>query len=636
MVSMATATQESSFKVTIEAAENTIIRVLHVDDDSHFLKIAKQCLETDASIKVETATSAEEAIGKLGDGKYDVIVSDYQMPGKNGLEFLKELRSNGKTFPFIMFTGKGREEIAIEALNLGANRYLNKGGETETVYAELAHSITELARTRKAEEKLFKSEEALLSLRDSEEKFRSLAENSPNIIFINKKGRLVYVNKRAEEIMGYNREEFCSANFNFMNLIAQESEKPVESAFSRQMQGEDVAPFEFKIVTKEGRKLDVILSSKLMRYEGESAVLGMVTDITYRKESEKTILESQQKFEGLFIGNPEAAVYLSPDFHILDINPRFEELFGYSLAEIKGKHLDDIVVQKDKMGEADMLNGKAAQGYVYHNTLRRRKDESLVPVSISAAPITADSRLIGYVGMYKDISELKKTERTLALMNEKLRVVGGLTRHDTRNKLAVITGNIFLMRKKMNNPDIVNNLNDIESASQQVERILGFARDYEMLGVEELVYIDVEQVINEAVSLFPEMRELELANNCVGLTLLADSLLRQLFYNLIDNSLKYGQKVKNITTRYEKTADEQLKLIYEDDGIGIPPDVKPKIFNEGYTTGKGSGYGLYLIKKMMEVYGWTIQETSGPGRGAVFTITIPKVNDSGKANYRLP
>ena len=123
-------------------------------------------------------------------------------------------------------------------------------------------------------------------------------------------------------------------------------------------------------------------------------------------------------------------------------------------------------------------------------------------------------------------------------------------------------------------------------------------------------------------------------NECYGLTVLADSLLRSLFYNLIDNSLKYGQKLSRIRIYYEKK-DGELKLNYEDDGVGIAWDAKPKIFDEGYTTGKGSGYGLYLVKRMMEVYGWAIQETGTPGKGAQFTIAIPKTNKDGKENYQL-
>src|SRR5271157_1257874 len=157
---------ESSAKLVLDL--NDKIRVLHVDDDSGILKIAKQCLEMEGPLQVDTALSVEEALVKLKNGNYDIVVSDYQMPGKDGLDFLKTLRTKGNTIPFIMFTGKGREEVAIRALNMGANQYLNKLGETETVYTELAHSITELAKTGKAEEKQS----------ELEQKFRILFEKA--------------------------------------------------------------------------------------------------------------------------------------------------------------------------------------------------------------------------------------------------------------------------------------------------------------------------------------------------------------------------------------------------------------------------------------------------------------------------
>jgi signal transduction histidine kinase len=115
---------------------------------------------------------------------------------------------------------------------------------------------------------------------------------------------------------------------------------------------------------------------------------------------------------------------------------------------------------------------------------------------------------------------------------------------------------------------------------------------------------------------------------------IADSLLRQLFYNLIDDSLKYGEKLTQIRVRYEEFEDK-LKLIYEDDGVGIPCDAKSKLFTEGFTTGKGSGYGLYLIRRITEVYGWTISETGTHGKGAQFTIDIPKAKPDGRQNYKL-
>ncbi|MGA3060524.1 MAG: response regulator [Candidatus Bathyarchaeia archaeon] len=121
------------------------LRVLHVDNDECFLKISKQILEMDGKIKVETATTAYEAYEKLKKFHYDVVVSDYEMPGKNGLQLLEELKKIARSTPFILFAGKGREEVVAKALNRGAFRYLNKYGDPEIVYTELTSCIQQAA-----------------------------------------------------------------------------------------------------------------------------------------------------------------------------------------------------------------------------------------------------------------------------------------------------------------------------------------------------------------------------------------------------------------------------------------------------------------------------------------------------------
>jgi signal transduction histidine kinase len=144
--------------------------------------------------------------------------------------------------------------------------------------------------------------------------------------------------------------------------------------------------------------------------------------------------------------------------------------------------------------------------------------------------------------------------------------------------------------------------------------------------------MDVGKVVDEATSLFSDLKGVKVVNECRGLMVLADSLLRELFYNLIDNSLKYGERIQRIHICGEQEGDV-LRVVYEDDGVGIPEKMRSRLFQEG--GGKGTGYGLFMLKRICEAYGWSIQETSKQGEGARFTITIPKMSEKGKTATTL-
>jgi len=250
----------------------------------------------------------------------------------------------------------------------------------------------------------------------------------------------------------------------------------------------------------------------------------------------------------------------------------------------------------------------------------------------SVTRMVTDMRLL--IQRKKAEEKLKESTRKIEIMNEKLRVSGSLTRHDVRNKLSTVTAYSFLLKKKYaDQADIIEAAQDMEQAVANSSKIFEFARMYEQLGVEDLKYVDVEETINEAVALFSGLN-FKVVNDCHGLSLLADSFLRQLFYNLIDNTRKYGDKATTVRIYCEKTSQDILQLIYEDNGVGISKENKLKLFAEGFSTGGSTGFGLFLIKRMMEVYGWTIQETGEADKGVKFVITIPKVNQSGKENYQ--
>ncbi|MFP4005698.1 MAG: response regulator [Candidatus Hadarchaeia archaeon] len=134
--------------------DTDLIDVLVVDDEEGYREQAKMFLDRrDDRINVDTAASADEALSLLDEKQYDAIASDYKMPGKTGLDLLKELRSNGEGIPFIILTGKGKEEIAKEALNHDADRYFRKSGSPSTQFSILAEALIQVVKAKRTEER---------------------------------------------------------------------------------------------------------------------------------------------------------------------------------------------------------------------------------------------------------------------------------------------------------------------------------------------------------------------------------------------------------------------------------------------------------------------------------------------------
>jgi PAS domain S-box-containing protein len=144
-----------------------VFRVLYVDDEPGLLEIGKIFLEQGGQFAVDTITSSKDALTLVETIPYDAIIADYLMPEMNGIEFLKNVRKTGNTVPFILFTGKGREEVVIQALNEGADFYLQKGGNPVPQFTELSHKIRQAVQKRQAEAMLLESQKQLQTVVDS-------------------------------------------------------------------------------------------------------------------------------------------------------------------------------------------------------------------------------------------------------------------------------------------------------------------------------------------------------------------------------------------------------------------------------------------------------------------------------------
>ncbi|MBI4697809.1 MAG: PAS domain S-box protein [Nitrospirae bacterium] len=134
----------------------------------------------------------------------------------------------------------------------------------------------------------------------SEERFKMLADHSPNMIFINKNGRINYVNKKCEEVMGYTSAEFMSDAFNFMDLVSPEYRVLVQENFRLHMSGKDIPQYDYKIITKSGKEIDAIISTKLIDHHNGKAILGVITDITDQKKLEEELKRRVKELEEFY------------------------------------------------------------------------------------------------------------------------------------------------------------------------------------------------------------------------------------------------------------------------------------------------------------------------------------------------
>jgi PAS domain S-box-containing protein len=608
----------------IEQLSSNPIRMLHVDDEVAFLSMTKQFLEMQDDIQVESIRSVKEALEILKTQKFDVIVSDYFMNEKDDLEFLHEIKSRGIATPFILFTDKGRDEIAVEALNSGAFSYINKHGAPEAAYAELTSCIVQATKYARAHQ----------MLAENEKRFRAIFDSSIDVILVlNDAGEIVYSNKAAKIMLDYAKDQITQAlNEHFNKQFTAAYEQNMHEGF-RQLSDVDLSmtgkTVELTLNKSSGETIVVELSFSAFTENGQWYGVSIVRDVSERKRQEQLLDESQQTLNALFSCNPEGIVFMDKNFRVTEVNNSFTEIFGFTIENIKGKRLFDIIVPDGLEEESKIIRKLISKGPISFSTTRKKKDGSIINVAISAGPLVVNCKIVGFFMVYVNITdfitiqnELEKALAKAELLNEKIKVLGGFTRHDIRNKLGIIQGNLYLARNKRRiDPNLDKYLQNIDAAIKNTVDILDFAKTYEMIGVEELVPVDIGKMINNAISLFSDLKGVKIENECIGLEVIADSLLTQVFYNLIDNSLKYGEKTTQIRIFAEKLDKHSIKLCYTDNGVGLDERFRAHLFQKGY--GRGTGFGLYLIRSICEVYGWSVRENSQAGQGAKFEFLVP-------------
>ncbi len=250
-------------------------------------------------------------------------------------------------------------------------------------------------------------------LKKSQEHYHLIAENTVEAILVLQGEQIKYFNQAAVDLLGYPQGELLSEEVK--TIIHPQDRMLVENRYQGRMQGEEVpSRYEVRIITPQGETRWVEIKAVLIEWEDEPAILSFLTDITDRIKSEEDLNRQKMYLEALFTNSPEAIALLDREKHIMNINRKFTELFGYSLKEVKGKNIDDLLCSSQEKEQARLLSEITMQGEnVQERVVRYAKDGQPINVSVKGVPIFISGDIVGIYGIYSDISEQKHYEEQL-------------------------------------------------------------------------------------------------------------------------------------------------------------------------------------------------------------------------------
>ncbi len=389
-------------------------RVLYVDDECGLLEIAQAFLEMSGDLQVDTALSAQEAEGRMEEKQYDAIISDYQMPEVNGIELLKRVRNKEKDLPFILFTGKGREEVVIEALNNGVTFYLQKGGEPLSQFAELEHKVKNAIVGHKTEH----------ALKKSEAKFRSLIENAPVAIAILQDGVMTYANPLHREIFGYTRpEEYTGLSLCDFLTAPDRGTKPWNPPLDR---GHGSLPSEVEFLgwRRDGTLFPIQVSAAHVSISDEPAVLTFITDITERKKTDEELRGTMGQLSMAMDMAGLASWEFDPYTGMFLFNDRFYKIYATDARREGGyrvsakEYIDRFVPPEEVPRLAEVMSAVSQPDYdqdflqIEHSIIRRDGEKRHIIVRSTSVKDENGKRSLGF-GVTQDITDIKRAEERL-------------------------------------------------------------------------------------------------------------------------------------------------------------------------------------------------------------------------------
>ncbi|MGD1061151.1 MAG: PAS domain S-box protein [Methanomassiliicoccales archaeon] len=357
-------------------------------------------------------------------------------------------------------------------------------------------------------------------------------------------------------------------------------------------------------------------------YQVDGRVMGRIwsfRDVTERRRAEDGLRQSEAELKAIINSAKDLIFVKDMDGNYRMVNDAMVHFFNRGAEEFIGKNAIEVFEQSFA-GKIISADRQALAGETVEHEMTPVVAGSVRILSVIKAPLRGrNGEIIGICGIARDMTERKKVEKALQEANASLDILNSITRHDVLNQLMVVRGYSDLVRSALKDKKDLEHMDKIEKATRTIRSQILFTKDFQKLGSVEPKWQSVEELFDSAFSTL-EMGPVEISVDLRGLEVYADPMLEKVFYNLVDNSLRHGERVTEISVDWSKEHNG-LQVKYEDNGVGIKAEDKSRIFDRAF--GKNTGLGLFLAKAILGVTSIKIDENGVPGEGVKFTMHIP-------------
>ncbi|HZZ82572.1 MAG TPA: response regulator [Gemmataceae bacterium] len=630
-------------------ATATTLDVLLVEDSPTDVLLTEEALSPVSRFRLRSSARLADALRMLSEGHFDVVLLDLGLPDSEGLETLRRLRDRNTKVAVVVLTGKDDEELALRALQEGAEDYLVKG---QADAGQLRRSIRYALERSLAEKQL----------RQNEERFRELTAKIQDVLWMidAKKGKVLYVSPAYETIWGRSCQSLLDAPQSYMEGIHfLDQEKMIRENAAMYETGYIDA--ECRIVRPDGSVRWVWIKGNPIIEQGEIVrLVGVVKDFTDKRllAAERDALLSRLQLH--IQRMPLAYVLFDANMRIVDWNAAAERIFGYTREEMLGTGPPyEALVPRSFLQHGEIILSRIRSGDMQAHSINENltKGGRTITCEWFNTPLLGDDgQFAGFICLAQDITERKSLEAQFQ-QAQKMEAVGQLAggvAHDFNNLLTVIMGfsEILLAKVGPHDPmrESLKTINQAgERAASLTRQLLAFSRKT----VLEPRVLDLNEMVRETEKFLRR-----LIGEDIMLTAILDPTisrvkvdpgqLGQVLMNLAVNArdaMPRGGKLTVETCSVELDQEyarlhaevkpgRYVMLSMADTGSGMTPEVRARIFEPFFTTkgvGKGTGLGLAVVQGIVKQSEGHVQVYSEPDIGTTFKIYFPAVEEQGAA-----